>query len=425
MINLKFEQIINNLKETIKDQKVLLACSTGVDSMVLLDLLLKATVKENITVVHINHQKREQSTIEEEFIKDFSKSQNITCFVHHLPHYDGSNFQEWARKKRYEYFYEDAKLTNSTVILLAHHADDNFETIIMRLLRSSSIEGYAGIRKEKMHRCFLIYRPLLDVSKASIYEYANESRIKFFEDSSNQENDYTRNRIRHYVIPKLKEENSNWIKAIENYSNTLFMAADYFEKIENDFIKEINYVYNNNDYYVEFMAEKLLHYEDFLQMQILFRILKPFNLSKELVKEMLNMIKSSQNKIVSKISNELLFVKEYGKVIITNRIHENEEFYLEISESGTYKLPNESTLILDKNICTFITSKVKIWYNIHSYPIIVRTRKDGDKLKLKSGTKSVSNYLTDKKVPYLERTKVLLLCDSNNQPISILGFITK
>ena len=67
----------------------------------------------------------------------------------------------------------------------------------------------------------------------------------------------------------------------------------------------------------------------------------------------------------------------------------------------------------------------KIWYNIHSYPIIVRTRKDGDKLKLKSGTKSVSNYLTDKKVPYLERTKVLLLCDSNNQPISILGFITK
>ena len=160
-------------------------------------------------------------------------------------------------------------------------------------------------------------------------------------------------------------------------------------------------------------------------MQILFRILKPFNLSKELVKEMLNMIKSSQNKIVSKISNELLFVKEYGKVIITNRIHENEEFYLEISESGTYKLPNESTLIIDKNICTFITSKVKIWYNIHGYPIIVRTRKDGDKLKLKSGTKSVSNYLTDKKVPYLERTKVLLLCDSNNQPISILGFITK
>ena len=70
-------------------------------------------------------------------------------------------------------------------------------------------------------------------------------------------------------------------------------------------------------------------YEDFLQMQILFRILKPFNLSKELVKEMLNMIKSAQNKIVSKISNELLFVKEYGKVIITNRIYENEEFYLE------------------------------------------------------------------------------------------------
>ena len=214
MINLKFEQIINNLKETIKDQKVLLACSTGVDSMVLLDLLLKATVKENITVVHINHQKREQSTVEEEFIKDFSKSQNITCFVHQLPHYDGSNFQEWARKKRYEYFYEDAKLTNSTVILLAHHADDNFETIIMRLLRSSSIEGYAGIRKEKMHRGFLIYRPLLDVSKASIYEYANESGIKFFEDSSNQENDYTRNRIMYYYNFQLPLSNLNFLLLI-------------------------------------------------------------------------------------------------------------------------------------------------------------------------------------------------------------------
>lgn len=425
MRNIKFEQIVNNLKETIKGKKVLLACSTGVDSMVLLDLLVKSTDKENITIVHINHQKREQSKIEEEFIKDFSNSQNIKCFIHRLPHYDGSNFQEWARKKRYEYFYIDAKLTDSTIILLAHHADDNFETILMRLLRSSSLEGYAGMRKEKEHRGFIIYRPLLEVSKESIYNYAKEEKIKFFEDHSNQENDYTRNRIRHYVIPKLKEENTNWIKAIENYSNTLFMASDYFEKIEKDFIKQINYVYNNNDYYVEFKIEDLLKYDYFLQMQILFRIVKPFGLSKELVKEILNIIKNNQAKIVSKISNSITLIKEYKKIIITNRIIENNHFYLEINDNGIYELPNNSSLIVDKNICTFITSNTKICYNINCYPIIVRTRKDGDKIKLKSGTKSISNFLTDRKVPYIERTKVLLLCDNNNYPIAILGFITK
>ncbi len=425
MDNLKFESIIEEIKMKLNNQKILIACSTGVDSMVLLDLLIKSLSNKQIVIANVNHQKRLQANEEEQFILKFAEENEITCYTKKLSHYEGSNFQEWARNKRYQFFYEIAEKENIRYILLAHHADDNLETILMRMLRSSSLEGYAGIRKEVVYDKFVIFRPLIEITKDDIYTYAKENDLVYFEDISNQEDDYSRNRIRHYVIPILKKENPNIVKAVNNYSNTMFKVADYFEKIETNFIKRINIVNNNNEYFAKFTIDEFSNLDSIIQEYVIFRLLKRFTLSKENINSIISMILSDKKKIVCNISKKVNFIKEYGAVIFTTLSLESQKFYLEINKDGTYDLPNDLKLIVDKNICTLVTIKSKIWYNINSYPIIIRNRNNGDKIKLKSGTKSISDYLTDHKVPYLDRKDILLICNVKNQPVAILGYITK
>lgn len=415
--------VVEKLKQTLKLQKVLLACSTGVDSMVLLDLLRKSLNASQIVLVHINHQKRKESVLEEKFIIEYAKQNNMSCYTTKLPHYSGSNFQNWARKKRYEFFLKIAKIETIDIILLAHHADDNLETILLRLLRSSSLEGYGGIKEYSNYQSLTIYRPLLNISKDEIMEYAKNNNVKYFEDSSNFENDYARNRIRHYVLPILKKENPALTKAISCFSNTILEASDFIKNYETNFIKRQQMVHNNNDYFAKIDLNEFLNEITFLQTQILFRILKPFALSKECILDTIKQLKSPKQNIVQNINPHLIMIKEYGYVIFTNQ--KIKDYYLKIDKEGHYELDNHTSLYITKNICNFITSSGKLWYNINRLPIIIRTRKNGDKIKTKNGSISVSDYLTNHKIPYLQRKQILLLCDKDDLPIAILGYIIK
>ena len=420
-INLVLEEI-NNL---LSNKKVMLACSTGVDSMVLLDLLEKTVNKDNLIIAHVNHKKRKQSDIEEEYISNYSKDLGIKCFVKHLEKYNGSNFQSWARDERYNFFKEIAINEQVEVLLLAHHANDNLETIIQRLIRSSSIEGYAGIRKISYIDNLMIYRPLITISKEEIYIYAKENNIKYFEDSSNKEDDYTRNRIRHHIVPLLEKENPSIYKAISIYSNTLFEANDYLEKYETNFIKKLNPVNTNNEFFVKMFLEDFFKETDFFKEQIMFRLLKRFKLSKECIKDIINQLLSNKSNIVKKINDELLMIKEYGYVIFKKDLNEDFEYYQEITEDGVYNIDNNIVFEANKNICYFITPNGKLWYNIKELPIIIRTRKNGDKIKTSHGSISISDFLTNHKVPYLKRKQTLLLCNKENIPLAILGYVVK
>lgn len=423
--NQNISNVLHQIKEKLQGKKVLLACSTGVDSMVLLHLLGLIKAKEDIVVVHINHQKRLASIEEEAFIQDYTQKLGIRCYTHKLPHYEGSNFQEWARTLRYQYFYTIAKQEQIEIILLAHHADDNLETILMRLIRSASLEGYAGIRTLSHYQDCILYRPLLGITKDEIYTYAKDNHITYYEDASNDTDDYMRNRIRHHVMPMLKQENPNLAKAIVNYSTTLFHASDYFEKLEINFIKTLNLVHTNNDYFVKINRVDFEQLDAFLQEQVLFRLLKSFDLSKEAMHNIQKQIASPKSKIVYPVNLQLNFIKEYGYVIFTTRSIEKTAFYQTIEKEGTYILPENRKIEVGKNICTFITSTQQLWYNNPGYPFVIRTRENGDKIKLKSGTKSISDYLTDLKVPYLERQNILLLCDQNNCVVAVLGYTKK
>ncbi len=416
-MNTKYLNVINDMTSILNNQSVLIAVSTGVDSTVLLDLALKVKTIKKIVVAHVNHQKRVESDEEEEYIKAFCEKNNISCYSLKLPKDHVGNFQEWARNARYRFFNEVMQKENIKVLLTAHHADDNLETILMRFIKGSSLKGYAGISKMTTENGYNIYRPLLMLSKEDILDYAKVNNLKYFEDSSNKEDDYTRNRIRKYIVPLLLKENPALYQAVSTYSDTLSEASMLLETKIKIFID--NNVVVNND----LISLKIDHFkleDEFIQTEILFSLLKPYELSTSCVKEILKKIYASKNKIVTDINNDLVLIKEYGTINFIPKKDIPLDFYLKIEENGVYQLPNNRTLVVDKNKCYLSTSNTELWYNIQELPIIVRSRKDGDRMQFPGGTKTISNYLTDKKISQVERMRILVICDKKDKPIYII-----
>lgn len=413
------ENILVKLKEELSSEKVVVACSTGVDSMTLLNLVIKVCESPKIIVAHVNHQKRKQSDIEEQYIKKFCDERNIKCYVRRLEQIESGNFQSIAREKRYQFFEEILNQEKAKYLLLAHHADDNLETIIMRLIKSSSLKGYAGMEEKSINHNFIIYRPFLNIPKSEIIKYANNNNIKYFEDSSNQTLDYTRNRIRHLITPILLEENPNLYASIKYYNQTLLNANEIIENNEKQFIKNNIIVDNNNGLLTYTLSQKLYDMEsNFMKRQILFRLLKKYRLSSKCIEEIMKKIDSSKQSIVSNITPNLAFIKEHNQIIFTESSIKPLEYILNIFEDGVYDLPNGRKIEVSKNNCNFFTSNYKICYNIESLPLIIRTRMVKDRIN----NTLISDYLTKLKLPYMVKKDILLLCDQKNKVIAVLGY---
>ena len=392
------KNILKEVKEELKNYKVVVACSTGVDSMTLLTLVMQVCKHDNIVVAHVNHKKRLQSDQEEIYIKTFCETNNLKYYIKHLDHIDTGNFQSLAREKRYEFFDEVVKSENAKYLLLAHHADDNIETILMRLLKSSSLKGYAGIEKKTYYHNYYIYRPFLDIPKLRIQEYANNTNIKYYEDDSNQTLDYTRNRIRHLIVPILLEENPNLYEAVSYYSKTLLSANNIIENNEISFIE--NKIVTNNingEISHTINIDDLLSLDDFMQKQILFRLLRKYNLSHKCIEEIIKKIKSQKSSIVSEITPKLALIKEHKRIIFTEASIKPLNFNITINGEGIYDLPNGRKIEISKNNCNFFTTNDVLCYNIQDLPIIIRTRVVKDKIK----NTLVSDYLTKLKLPYM------------------------
>jgi len=185
-----------------KTDKILLAVSGGIDSMVMLDLFRKCNF--HIEVAHIDHSTRNgESSIDALFVSEYCQLHDISCHIKKLDYkiLSNGNFQANARKERYSFFEEIMSASNINHLATAHHKDDRLETFIMNLNRKSGLNGLTSLRARNIS----IIRPLLNINKSDILEYAKKYSIKYREDSSNLEDDYTRNRVRHYITKSILE----------------------------------------------------------------------------------------------------------------------------------------------------------------------------------------------------------------------------
>ncbi|NLA32598.1 MAG: tRNA lysidine(34) synthetase TilS, partial [Mollicutes bacterium] len=198
-------ETIKNLD--FKDNYIIVAVSSGPDSMCLLDILLNVTKK--IVVAHVNYHQRKQSKNEEKYLKNYCEENNLIFELKDYQDKKSINFQSDAREFRYDHFTNLAKKYKTKYIFTAHHGDDLIETILMRLTRGSILSGYAGFKEISIENELITVRPLIHYTKEEIIEYNKEHKIKYFIDKSNQKNDYTRNRFRNKLLPFFKEEDRN------------------------------------------------------------------------------------------------------------------------------------------------------------------------------------------------------------------------
>ena len=239
----KIEKVFKEKLQSLKDSNFLIAVSGGVDSMVLASLFKKNNLK--FSVAHCNFKLRSDESEEDDlFVSNWSKENNQKYFsaIFNTVDFCKNNkvgIQEGARNLRYKWFYDLKEIYGFDFIVTAHNLNDQIETYLINSMRGTGLSGLVGI-PEKTDK---LYRPLLDISKNEISEYAINNNIEFREDSSNSSNDYLRNTIRNSIIPKFEEFDDNVMLKFRTTINNLHSTKIFADNIISDikdkvFLKE-------------------------------------------------------------------------------------------------------------------------------------------------------------------------------------------
>lgn len=429
------DNVVNHQLWTSEDH-LLVAVSGGVDSMVLLHAL--SNLPENhqpnaIGVVHINHQTREETAQEEEAVRQFAKELGYPTYVKQWT--EGgqvtANFEQKARTMRYDFCYQTMKENQYTVLLTAHHEDDQAETVLMKLIRGGLLEDKVGIAFKRPFREFTLVRPLLSVTKSALYDYANHHNVLYFEDATNSENDYTRNRLRNNVMPLLQAENDQAAKHLVEFSNELQDVLSLLRPMLDRMKNELASFECGN---LTISIDQLLQYPVSLRRLILTELLKElFSDEKEFKKQYVTTIldwvnQDSPNSSIDLISpwkcqrdyNTLLISKESEEVIdMTESFTVNMNEWVSLSENEEFGVFEIDAVRLSQHDFVMSVSKE----NLHP-PFVVRHRQDGDRMTYKggSGTKKLKDIFINKKISKIDRDKAWVVEDRNNEILWLIGY---
>ena len=396
------------------DDYIVIGVSSGPDSMALLHMAINK-LKKNIVCAHINHNVRINSDLEEKYLKSYCKEHDITFESMKIKNYTENNFEAEARNKRYGFYEEILKKYNSNTLLLAHHGDDLIETVLMKILRGSNLEGYAGIKTYSKVKWYTIIRPLLSLTKEDIIIYNKDNNIKYYIDESNNDETYTRNRIRKNILPILKEENNNIHINFLKYSNTL---QEYYNYIEDIVTEKINKDYQNNIIYLNIFNKE----HPFIKKNIIFYILsKIYNDEANIIKDkhieaITDLTNNSKPNLTINLPKNYIAIKEYDKIYIKknnkSKEHVCEEFkdYYKLNDITIKKIDNKNAIIENgNNICKLNSKNIKL-------PLYIRTRKNGDYIETLglNGKKKIKDIFIESKIPKEKRDNYPLLVDANN-----------
>ncbi len=400
-------------------ENVVVAVSGGPDSMVLLHLLIKIKEKININIVcaHVNHNVRKESYEEAKFVEKYCKDNDVIFEYMIIEKYNNTNFHSDAREIRYNFFKKIVKKYNSKYLFTAHHADDLMETILMRIVRGSTLKGYSGFEKRFHIDGYDMVRPLIEVTKEQLKNYALENNIPYVIDSSNVKDVYTRNRYRKYIVSKLKEEDINVHKKFYKFSNTLMKYDKYINKLVEKVLPDI-YVDNTLN------IKEFLKLDDLIATKVIEKILEiNYNDKLMLVTDKhVNLVHSliNSNKVNGFIClpMDIKVVKEYNNLVFSFK---KDVVNYEMVINNRVDLPNghyierlEKSDLTGNDMCYLDSKDIKL-------PLKVRTRLNGDKISVKnmSGNKKVKDIFIDAKIEASKRDEWPIVVDSNNQIIWI------
>ena len=394
--------------------KILLAISGGIDSVCLADLLIRSGY--NVEFAHCNFKLREEESDQDEiFVSDLANKNKIP--FHHISfdtnHYALSNklsIQMAARELRYEWFEKVRREISADYIAIAHNQNDNIETFFINLINGTGLKGLRAIQNKNN----FIVRPLMFASRNQIEEYVKSKSLNFREDSSNKSKKYQRNKVRHDLMPLLKQINPSIENTIADEIEIIKNTYSIFKEQVDRVVKEISC---QTDDGIKISKNKLIKLEPI--DTYLYEILNVFGFTD--LKSIKNSILSNPGKQFFSKSHRLLIDREF---VFIEKIED--DFFNDI-------LINESTLILNSpiNISFKISSNDQIDkikdtacfdYEKLVFPLVIRKWKSGDKFipSGMKGFKKLSDYFIDNKINRLLKEKTLLIC-SNDDIIWVIG----
>ncbi len=403
----------------LSKKTIVAGVSTGVDSMVLLHALLglRGEYDLKIHVAHFNHQKREQSKEEERYIREFCARENLPCHVKKMKETEYDNFQAEARKQRYEFFTEVGAEVGADYLALAHHAGDNIETMLMRIMRGSNLKGYAGMEAVSEFRGRLLVRPLLGILKTEILDYAKTHAIRYYEDCTNDTPAYTRNRIRKEILPALFSEDENVHRKFAEFSKTLLAAWEVVEAQVKSFI-QAHCVANSGGIFFELSEFRKL--SEFLRIETLFLLLKPYDPSKANVLEIEKIFESEKPNLRVRFLNKFTVLKEYDKAGFLFGTKKDLPAETKITGLGMFRINDDLAAIVSKMSENTLINDDEVCYNSRMLPVLIRSRKPGDKIELEAGSRKVKDLLIDRKIGISQRSQILVL-EKDGEILSVLG----
>ncbi len=405
-----------------ENDKIVVGCSTGPDSMALVDMLLKIRDKYHLSLIiaHVNHNIRKESYDEAEFLKNYCLEHQLLFETMIIENYGDDNFHNEARNIRYRFFEDVVHKYEANYLMTAHHGDDLMETILMRMVRGSNLNGYGGFKELVSMDDYVLVRPLIHYTKKELEEYDIANKVPYFVDKSNLKDDYTRNRYRKYVLPFLKEEDKDAHLKFLKFSKMLNEANHYIEK-ERDLA--ISRVIDNN----QIIISKFLLEDIFIQKEILYSFLEEFYqddlilLGDRHIDIILQLINSNKANSYVNLPNDVLAIKEYDTFKIVREVDDLSSYEIEFDKEVV--LPNRHMICLiddtddnSNNICRLDSHDIVL-------PLIVRTRKIGDKMAVKglNGSRKIKDIFIDKKISLQDRDSWPIVCDSTGKILWIPG----
>ncbi len=345
--------------------KTLVAVSGGVDSMVLLHLF--KMLQLNFAVAHCNFQLRDkESDLDEILVADFCQQYNIPFFVKKFDtllytENQKVSIQIAARELRYNWFQEICDNFDYQLVATAHHLDDQAETFLINFTRGTGIDGLLGIPQKNEN----IIRPLLIFSREEILEFAQKQHVIWREDASNATIKYLRNKIRHLILPVLKQENEQFLKSFQNtllnLSHAQLLMNDAVAFFEKECVKKTVNHLDLND------RDKLIIFKE------------------------------------NKTENDVFYIKHESDV-------ENIPFFINISKINSDRIKSEKNTI-------FVNPNFLQW------PLVLRKRISGDVFQPfgMKGIKKVSKFFKDEKLSQIQKDNTWILVNGDGKIIWIVG----
>jgi tRNA(Ile)-lysidine synthase len=386
--------LIRNIQKGLRRikpfKRVVVGCSGGADSVVLAHALKKLGYE--IVIAHLNHQLRgTESDADEKFVKDLAKNWGVSYATEKRPIPKTDNLENNAREIRYAFLEDIRQKYKADYIAVAHHLDDQIETVLMHMARGSGLRGQIGIKYQKDR----LVRPMLNVTRSEILDYAKKNGLKYRTDESNNDLSFDRNLWRHLVIPYL----SNTIKGLGLKIKDINKKADV--RLENVSKKADSWI---KKYLIDdsFKRAQFNGLADDIKAEILIQILGAKDLYATSLGRLMDFIKSGQSGKKLEVKDKVFFI-EHDNIFVREKSFE------------LLKLPKAKITVKGVKWGA-VTIKSK-----YGQPLYARQWQPGDKFRPKgmNGTKSVQDFFTDEKIPRSRRYQIPIIVNKKGDIMAI------